>query len=93
MTVFEYLTSVTIDEFAEWLDKHGMFDGSPWMDLFDNNYCLKCESEIVHIPNIDGERVEEVGWCELHGKCKYFQDMDEVPDNKAIIKMWLEKEI
>lgn len=93
MTVFEFITSMSIDELAELLDEYGMFDGSPWMDLFDKNYCLKCESEIVRIPNIDGERVEEAGWCELHGKCKYFQDMDEIPDNKAIIKMWLEKEI
>lgn len=93
MTVFEYITSMSVDELAEWLDEHGMFDGSPWMNWFNKNYCLKCESETVRIPNIDGERVEEAGWCELHGKCKYFQDMDEIPDNKAIIKMWLEKEI
>ncbi len=93
MTVFEYLTSKDIDEFSEWLDEHGMFDGSSWMNWFDKNYCLKCEPEIVRIPNIDGERVEEIGWCELHGKCKFLQYMNETPDNKAIIKMWLEQEI
>lgn len=93
MTVFEYLTSMDIDGFAKWLDEHGMFDSSPWINWWDKNYCFKCEPEISRIPNINGEREVEYGYCELHGKCRYFEDKDKTPDNRDIIRMWLEQEI
>lgn len=41
----------------------------------------------------DGEREFPCSYCELNGNCKFFPDLDEVPDNKKIIKMWLETEI
>lgn len=28
-------------------------------------------------------------YCELEGHCKYFPNMDTVPDNEDIIKVWL----
>lgn len=93
MTVFEVIKSMSVDELAEWLDKHGMFDGSPWMNWFDKNYCLKCESEFAYVPNLYGDRKAEFGYCELHGCCRYFKDEKEVPDNKRIIRMWLETEV
>lgn len=93
MTVFEYLTFMDIDGFAKWLDEHGMFDGSPWLTWFDNEHCKKCEPEISRIPNINGEREVEYGYCELHGKYRYFEDKDKTPDNRDIIRMWLEQEI
>lgn len=33
--VFDRFKSMNIDELAEWLDKYGMFENSPWMLWFD----------------------------------------------------------
>lgn len=85
--VFDEIVSKNIDELAEWLDKYGYFDGSPWTEWFDKNYCSKCESVIT------GEQDEywsnEFYWCELNGKCRFFVEMDNIPDNKFVIKLWL----
>lgn len=90
MTIFESINSKNIDELAEWLDKHGMYDGSPWTIWWDKNYCQKCESEYMYSAIFDKEI--ECGWCEKHKKCRYFQDRDDIPDSEEIIKMWLESE-
>lgn len=90
MTIFEEMKSMNIDEFVEWLDKHGAFDTAPWMFWFDNNYCKKCEPEVAYVEEL--HKKCECGWCELHGKCKFFEDLEEVPHHKQIIKMWLELE-
>lgn len=88
MTVFESIKSKNIEELAEWLDEYGMYDGSPWMNWFDDNYCNKCEAEVIYIPEF--KRECDCAWCELHHKCKHFLDMNDIPNNKQIIKMWLE---
>lgn len=90
MTIFESIKSKNIDELAEWLDEYGLYDGSPWIDWWDKKYCCKCIPELKHNEIFGNE--DEYGWCELHKKCKYFQDMDNIPNNKQIIKMWLENE-
>ena len=84
MTVYEYFQSKSIDELAEWLNKYTT-DSSPWVHWWDNNYCNKCDG-VYYEDNV-------YGWCELNGKCKFFQNMDKIPDNKQIIKMWLEREM
>lgn len=102
MTNFEEINSKNIDEFAEWLDKHGIYDGSDWDKWFNKNYCQKCEAIIM--PREEYARI--VGWsysgyrgniecayCEVNGKCRYFQDMDKIPNNIEVIKMWLETEV
>ena len=43
--------------------------------------------------HVDSEYKFPCYWCELENKCKYFLDLDEVPDNKMIIKMWLKLEV
>lgn len=92
MTVFENMKSKNIDEFAEWIDEHCMTDGSPWYAWFDNNYCKHCEPIIVKGDD-EFHRDLEYGWCELNcDKCKFFQDMKEIPCGKQLIKMWLESE-
>lgn len=91
MTQFEKLKNMKIDEFAEWLDKYGAFDGSPWIQWFDALYCNNCESIMCH--HINSEHEFPCSWCELKGKCKFFPDLDEAPDNKMIVKMWLESEV
>ena len=84
MTVYEYFMSKSIDELAEWLNEN-IADDSPWISWWDRKYCNKCDGVLY-----EGS---EYGWCELNNKCKFFQDMDGIPDNKQIIKMWLEREI
>ena len=90
MNNFDKLKSKTLDEFAEWLDVYGAFDGSPWIEWFDKNYCNGCEPEIAYVPEFN--KNQKFSWCELHDKCRYIPKLDEVPDNKQIIKMWLESE-
>lgn len=92
MTVFNEIISKNIDEFAEWLDKNGVQDFSPWSEWFDKNYCKKCESIIKINPHCCYIK-SEYAWCELNdGKCKFFQDMDDIPYGKQLIKMYLESE-
>ena len=86
-TVFDKFKSMNIDEFAEWLDEYGMFDNSPWMSWFDQKYCKNCE--YIMRKYEDDTKEFTCSWCELNGNCKFFPDLDELPENKEIIKMWL----
>ena len=90
MKVFDEIKSKNIDELAEWLDKHGVVDDSPWMQWWDKTYCSKCDPEIIE--TLIFETKIEHAWCEVYHKCRFFQDMEETPDSKQIIKMWLESE-
>ena len=96
MTVFENISSKNIDELVEWLDKNGAYEGNPWSRWFDKNYCRKCEavtakSTTDHYGDYwSGEH--EFAWCELHGNCRYFQDMKKTPNRKQTIRLWLESE-
>lgn len=92
MNQFEKIKLMDIDDFAEWLDEHGAYNDSAWDKWFDDNYCQKCETEYIYSERFDREL--PCGWCEIHNdKCKFFKDMDSVPDNRQIIKMWLESEV
>ena len=101
MTNFECINAMSVEVLAKWLDEHGQFDGSPWMDFFNENYCKKCETITVKrkvsedklgiSPLCGGEL--DCAWCEVHHKCKYFKELDDVPDNEEIIKMWLNHEV
>lgn len=85
------LKNMSTEDFAEWLDKYGMFDNSPWMIWFDKQYCSNCESIMCHYE--DSTHEFPCSYCEWNGNCKFFPDLDESPDNKMIIKMWLESEV
>ena len=97
MTNFEKIKNMSLDEFAEWVDEHGMFDNTPWMKWFNENYCDKCES--IFVKAEEAEKVlgikpfyneeYECAYCEVYENCcKFFPD--KCPSNKDIIKMWLE---
>ena len=90
MKIIDVIKSYTIDEMADFLDEYTSSGDSPWNDWFDENYCEKCMPEISTESYYYGYM--ECAYCELHGNCKYFQNMKEVPNNKEVIKMWLETE-
>lgn len=93
MNNFEKLQSLDIDQFAEWLDNNGMWDNSPWSKWFDSKYCQQCEPVKAMMEGYFGYRECKFAWCELEHKCRFFQDMDEEPSSKDIIKFWLESEV
>ena len=35
----------------------------------------------------------ECVYCEVYGNCRFLQEMDDLPDSKETIKMWLEAEV
>ena len=94
MNNFENLKAMSTDQLAEWLDEHGAFDSAPWTLWFDKRYCANCPSETTLIPDCGAEPVyytpRTCAWCEIHDKCRFFQDLDDVPYGKDIVKMWLE---
>ena len=99
-TNYDNLHGMTLDELVTWIDKHGDFDGATWMTWFDKNYCKKCESiqcdvetarEELGLNSFYGSGVT-CAYCELHHNCKFFPDLHYIPNNKDIIRMWLELE-
>lgn len=101
MNNFEFIKSLSIDELAEWLDSYGSFDNSPWAKWFAEKYCDKCAS--IKCKYEDTEKLlgftpyrfgtyngdVECAYCELEGKCRFFADLADTPDNLTTIKMWL----
>lgn len=90
MTNFERLQAMDIDQLSEWLDEQGQVDNSRHVEWFNSKYCENCPSVMRCYENSKWEF--PCSWCEIHGKCKFFPEMDEVPDNKEMIKMWLKSE-
>lgn len=84
MTVFEDLNSKNIDEFAEWFEENCLHNDDPCIRWWDETCCKNCEPVVK-----DGQ---EYSYCELNGKCRYFENMDKMPNNKETIKLWLESE-
>lgn len=90
MTIFENFKNKNIDELADWFHEYCSFDDAPWWRWWDEKYCKKCEPKTVYVEAFDREC--ECAWCELNSNCRFFLDMDDIPDEKQIIKMWLESE-
>ena len=91
MTKYEYITSLPLDQFAEWLAKNAFWEYAPWSEWFDNKYCGKCDPEEGTM--VDTGKKVQCAWCELHKKCKFFPELEYMLNDKEIIKMWLEVEI
>ena len=107
MTNLRRIKNMSIDELAEWLDENGMFVHSPWLNLFNEKYCENCETVKFTYEetekNLDLQSYNFLGggvecaFCELEDengikRCRFFPDKDKVPDNKEMIKMWLNEE-
>lgn len=97
MTNFEKFKLMNIEELSEWLTQYGQFENSPWINWWNETYCKNCDTEITYVINpktgIKSDKPSECTWCEIHNKCRYFQELDEVPDIKEMIKMWLENNV
>lgn len=92
MTIFENFKLKNIDELVDWIVKYCAYGESlPYWSWFDENYCNKCEPIKTYVGYLQKEC--ECAWCEVNGKCKFFKEMDDTPDIKQIIKMWLESEV
>ena len=90
MTNFEKLKSMNEEEISEFLDSIIGIDDTPWIVWFNKRYCKNCETirSCARIPDIYYDST----YCEVNGNCRYFQDKDDVPDNKEMIELWLESE-
>lgn len=91
MNNFERLRSMSVEELVTWLDANGMWDNSPWSLWFDQKYCKNCEDIMYKLP--DDCREFPCAYCEIYYNCRFFQDKEDVPDSKEIVKMWLESEV
>jgi hypothetical protein len=91
MTNFSNLTTMSLYEFAEWLDENGMWDNSPWLLWFDKTYCQRCDSIKGFVPEFNKEC--KCAYCEAYANCRFFPNMDHVPDCKETITMWLKAEV
>lgn len=99
MNNYKQLTSKSLEELARWLDINGKFDDSPWEKWFNEKYCSNCASVICTCVDAKEKlgikpfykRSIECAYCELENKCKFFPDMEEIPDNRDIIEMWLKE--
>ena len=83
---FEEINAMNIDEFAEWFSKNCSHDTDPCITWWNDTYCKNCGDS-------DDSNVEfKYSWCELNGNCKFFQNMDHVPNPVEMVKLWLESE-
>lgn len=89
----DMLKAMNVDQLTEWLDKNGMLDNSPWSKWFDSTYCQNCEDIEKEYESNGRYAKMRFAWCEIHNRCKFFPDRDEVPDCKEIVKLWLEAEV
>ena len=97
MNNYKRLTSLSVEDFAKWIDEYGKFDDSPWITWFSNKFCNTCPSVIID----KKDSLDKLGfelwygtsttcsYCEINNKCRYFPDMEVTPSNFDIIKMWL----
>lgn len=102
MTNFSNIKSMNIEELAEWLDRYGQFDDSPWNAWFSKSFCAKCKAiEVKYEETKDALDIDPLFWghpvecafCELApNKCRFFPELDGTPSNFEILKMWLIEE-
>ena len=98
MTNFEKIKSLSIEEFAGWIDSTLPFSGNePWNKWFNEEYCKKCEPETVlgnglYYPWGTHETEIECSFCEINGYCRFFPYYNSPLDTKDVITMWLNKE-
>ena len=91
MNIYEKIKKMNIEKLTNRIDKYGQFDDSPWIKKKKKTYCKNCESIKSRSKQYNTET--SYAYCELHDNCKFFPDIEYIPDNKDIIRMWLESEM
>ena len=89
MSIFDCMKNMTIDEMVDYLDKNWTTDNAPWISWWDEHLCNGCEPIYKDTELYDNV---EFTWCEINKNCRFFSDMNSVPDNKMMIRVWLESE-
>jgi hypothetical protein len=101
MNNFENLKSLSLEGLANWLYMNCQFEDSPWANWFDDTYCSRCEPVTASAEEAES-KLDIKPWynediecapCELTHKCERFYDMEEIPDELEIIKLWLRQEM
>ena len=96
MNNFEKLKSMTVSELADWLDKYSQFDDSPWATWFNDTYCSKCEPIKCKVDEKNafflGHTID-CAYCEIEKKCRFFEKLETIPDNRKILELWLIREV
>lgn len=90
MTVFENIKQMNMDTLIDCLDKLHFPEYAPWMQWYNKTYCQNCDTVTANVQYL--MKTCECAWCEIHGKCKFFPKLDDGPDRKQMIKLWLESE-
>lgn len=94
MNNYERIRAMSIDDLSEFLDERCSYDNDPSIEWWDRKYCGHCESVTKKYVNFSGHETEmEFAWCEVNGKCKYFPELEEYPNTRQMMKMWLESEV
>ena len=91
MTVFEQIKNMDIDEFTAWITVNWLYSGDLVIDWWDKTYCRKCKPEKITFPNIDHEY--ECSYCGEYDKCRYFTELDKMPDDLMRVKLWLQSHV
>lgn len=90
-TNFEkFFKSLNIETISDFLSHINSIDTAPWTLWFDKNYCSKCPAIECYCEYF--HRNVSCAYCELEHKCKFFDELSEVPNIKEIIKLWLQAE-
>ena len=91
---FNKIKNMNLNQFTKWLINIQNYDFGPWMEWFDENYCKKCEAIKCKYP--DSKYEFEAAYCELADngvkRCRFFPDMNDVPNSKETCLMWLKEE-
>lgn len=90
MTNYEKFFYMNKKELAKYLATYIEYDGSPWANWFEREYCSKCPR--VHIMYEGWIRPQLGSYCEKYDKCVYFPDLDHVITIEEEIEIWLELE-
>lgn len=96
MNNLKKLQTMNIDQLAEFLDANGHHDAIWWW-WFEEKFCEKCETTMTTKPYIDNDgkpwhHACITAYCEENGRCRFFKELDGLPDGKETIRIWLESE-
>ena len=89
MNNFEYLRSLSFDDFAKFLDSIDS-DNAPWHEWIAKTYCDKCPTIRLRLPNEEWNGLcHEYAFCEFNGYCKFIEDKDFMKNPVVAVKKWL----